>query len=39
MRKTPQRQCVPLGSKSRDYTVGAKGYIGVVAKFLALVDV
>src|SRR4029077_5162092 len=39
VRKTLQRQCVPLGSESRDYAVGAKGYVRVVAEFLALVDV
>jgi len=39
MRETLQRQRIPLGSKPRDHAVGAKRYIGVVAEFLALVDV
>src|SRR6266404_9066511 len=39
MRKTSQRQRITLGSQPRDYAVGAKRYIGVVAEFLALVDV
>src|SRR5580704_14696720 len=39
IRKTSQRQRIALSSKPRDYAVGAKRYIGVVTKFLALVDV
>ena len=39
MRKTAQRQRIPLGSKPGDHAIGAKRDIGVVAEFLALVDV
>ena len=39
MRKTAQRQRVPLGPKPGDHAIGAKRDIGVVAEFLALVDV
>src|SRR4029077_2487582 len=39
MRKPAQRQRIALGSKPGDHAIGAKRDIGVVAKFLALVDV
>src|SRR5450631_885549 len=39
MRHASQCQRITLGPKPRDYPVSAKRYIGVVAEFLALVDV
>src|SRR5260370_41757620 len=39
MRETAQRQRISLGSKPGDHAIGAKRDIGVMAKFLALVNV
>src|SRR6476620_12131811 len=39
MRKTAQRQRIPLSAEPGDHAIGAKRDVGAVAKLLALVDV